>query len=407
MLNPQTIKKDFPIFKRKIKNKSLVYLDSASTSQKPRQVIKAISNYYENFNANIHRGVYALSEEATQAYENSRKKTAEFINSKSPEEIIFTRNTTESINLVAYSWGEQNIKSGDEIIVSAIEHHSNLVPWQQLCQRKNAKLRIIPLKENLSLDYDAYLKLLSSKTKLVAISATSNVTGLVPDLNFIIKNARKFKAHVLVDGAQSVAHSPTDLQKMDCDFFAFSSHKMLGPTGVGVLYVKKTILEKMPPFLFGGDMVRTVDDNSATWNDTPWNFEAGTPNIADVIAFGAALDYLQKIGLKNIQQHDKKLLDYAVQKFSKYPQLKLYVPPKSERSSVLSFTIQGIHPHDIASIFNEEGVCIRSGHHCNQPLMLRLKIPATARLSFYFYNTTADIDRAEKALKNVLKIFKI
>lgn len=407
MFDPKKLKKDFPIFSRKINGKPLVYLDNASTSQKPKSVINALTNYYETFNSNTHRGIHTMSEEATTAYEDTREHVMKFINANLPKEIIFTRNTTEAINLVAYSWGEENIKSGDEIIVSAIEHHSNLVPWQELCRRKNATLKIIPIKKDLTLDLVAYEKLLSKKTKLVSISAMSNVLGYMPDLNKIIKSAHKVGAIVLVDGAQSVAHMKTDVKKLDCDFLTFSSHKMLGPTGVGVLYGKFEILSNMNPFMFGGDMVKSVEQHKAYWNDLPWKFEAGTPNIADVIAFNAALTYLDKIGLDNIHKYDQKLLKYAVGKFSKYEKDGVsLILPKSDTSSILSFSIKGIHPHDIAQIFNDEGVAIRSGYHCSQPLIEHLNLSSTARMSFYFYNTEADIDRAEIALKKTLKLFR-
>lgn len=407
MFDPKKLKKDFPIFSRKINGKPLVYLDNASTSQKPKSVITALTNYYETFNSNTHRGIHTMSEEATAAYEDTREHVMKFINANLPKEIIFTRNTTEAINLVAYSWGEENIKPGDEIIVSAIEHHSNLVPWQELCRRKNATLKIIPIKKDLTLDLAAYEKMLSKKTKLVSITAMSNVLGYMPDLPRIIKAAHKVGALVLVDGAQSVAHMKTDVKKLDCDFLAFSSHKMLGPTGVGILYGKFEILSDMNPFMFGGDMVKSVEQHKAYWNDLPWKFEAGTPNIADVIAFNAALTYLDKIGLENIHKHDAKLLKYAVNKFSKYEKDGVsLILPKSDTSSILSFSIKGIHPHDIAQIFNDEGVAIRSGYHCSQPLIEHLNLSSTARMSFYFYNTEADIDRAEIALKKTLKIFK-
>lgn len=407
MLDPQAIKSHFPILSRKIKGKTLVYLDNASTTQKPKSVIKAITDYYENTNANIHRGIHTLSEEATEAYEKVRLQTAKFINARSDREIVFTRNATEAINLVAYTWGESNIKEGDAIIVSAAEHHSNLVPWQQLCKRKKAKLLIIPLKTDYTLDMEVYKQILSAKTKLVAISAMSNVLGLVPNIHEIITEAHKVNAKVLLDGAQFVAHRPTDVQNLDCDFLVFSSHKMLGPTGLGILYAKEEILAQMPPFLFGGDMVKVVDQQGATWNDLPWKYEAGTPNIADTIAFGKAMEFLEEIGMENIAKHDAELLKYAKEIFDKYPQVHLHSPQNSEiAGSVLSFSIKGIHPHDIASIFNEEAVAIRSGHHCAQPLMEHLGVPATARMSFYLYNSEEDIDKAEIALQNVLKIFR-
>ncbi|MBI2634481.1 cysteine desulfurase [Candidatus Peregrinibacteria bacterium] len=400
MLNPKKLKKDFPLL-----GQNLTYLDNASTTQKPRQVIAALKNYYENFNANIHRGIYKISEQATAAYEQTREHTAKFIGAHHAEEIIFTRNTTESINLVARTWGEENIKAGDEIIVSAMEHHSNLVPWQELTKRKKAKLKIIPLKDNYTLDFKEFKKILTPKTKLLAISAMSNVLGTIPPVKEMIREAKKIGAVTLVDGAQSAAHGITSVQDLDCDFFAFSGHKMLGPTGVGILYARKKILEKMPPFLHGGDMVKSVSQFSAEWNDLPWKFEAGTPNIADVIAFNEALKYLENIGMEEIAKHDQKLLKFAKEKFSKHPQITLY-SPKKDSGGILSFTIKDIHPHDIAQIFDSENICIRSGHHCCQPLMEKLKIPATARLSFYFYNTQEDIEKAEKALTKTIKTFR-
>ncbi|MBI4232629.1 cysteine desulfurase [Candidatus Peregrinibacteria bacterium] len=414
MLDPQALKQDFPIFKRQINGKPLVYLDNAATSQKPKQVIDAISHYYENSNANIHRGVHALSEEGTAAYENSRLETAKFINAHSPEEIIFTRNATESINLVAYTWAEKNIQAGDEILVSALEHHSNFVPWQQLAKRKQASLKIIPLKISeetlnkakqvtIELDLEACKELLTKKPKLLALTGMSNVLGTITPLKEIIAQAHQNGSTVLIDAAQSVAHDTTDVQTLNADFLAFSGHKMLGPTGIGVLYAKKELLEQMPPFLYGGDMVKVVSDSATEWNDLPHKFEAGTPNIADVIAFARALAYLKQAGLQNIAQHEHNLLKYAIERFSKYPEVTLYLSP--EQGGILSFTVKGVHPHDIASIFNQEGIAIRSGHHCNMPLMQKLQIPATARLSFYLYNTEEDIDQAEIALQKTIRIF--
>ncbi len=405
MANTQDPKKDFPILNRQIKGKSLVYLDNASTTQKPRQVIDALTKYYENHNSNIHRGIHTLSEEATASYEKTRHHTEKFINAKSEKEIVFTKNTTESINLVAQSWGNANIGKDDEIIVSALEHHSNLVPWQELCRNKRANLRIISIKDDYTLDLEEYKRMLNPRTKLVTLTGMSNVLGTVPPIKEMIAQANAVGATTLIDAAQSAAHSSTDVQDLNCDFLTFSAHKMLGPTGVGVLYGKREILEEMPPFMHGGDMVLTVTDEKANWNEVPHKFEAGTPNIAGVIAFDQALSYLEKIGLANIHQHDQKLLQYAKEKFSPYKAVRLHCPENG--SSVLSFTIKGVHPHDIAAIFDEEGVAIRSGYHCAQPLMDRINVTSTARISFYLYNTMEDVDRAEKALKNVLKIFKI
>ena len=404
----QNLKKDFPILKRKVNGKPIVYLDNASTTQKPTAMLKALQNFYFTSNANIHRGIHTLSEEATEQFEMTRKKVATLIGARNSEEIIFTKNCTEAINCVAFSWGKQNITVGDEIIVSALEHHANLVPWQELAKEKKAILKIIPLTTDLTLDLDAYQKLLSKKTKLVCVTSQSNVTGTITPTKQITALAHAAGAKVLVDGAQSVGHSPISVYNIDCDFFTFSAHKMMGPTGVGVLYIKKEIANSMPPFMFGGEMVETVDQDTAAYRSGPWKFEAGTPNIADIIAFGASIDYIQKIGLKNIEKHTRELLTYAKKVFSKYSQVKIYSPTKiQDCNAVLSFAIPGVHPHDIATIFNNNGIAIRSGLHCAEPLMKRLDVNGTARLSFYVYNTKKDIDVAEKALRQVLKIFKI
>ncbi|HSR89617.1 MAG TPA: cysteine desulfurase [Candidatus Udaeobacter sp.] len=404
----KNIKKDFPILKRKINGKPLVYLDNASTSQKPTAVLKALQKYYTTSNANIHRGIHTLSEEATAAYEDVRKKVAKFINAKTTEEIIFTKNCTEAINCVSASWGKKNINAGDEIIVSALEHHANLVPWQELAKEKKAILRVIPLTADYTLDLTAYQQLLSPKTKLVCITAQSNVTGTITPIKKITAMAQAVGTKVLVDGAQIVGHSPINIRDIGCDFLAFSAHKMLGPTGVGILYIKQSLMAEMPPFMYGGDMVETVAEFSSTYRSGPWKFEAGTPNIADIIAFGAAIEYLNKIGLKNISTHSRQLLAYAKQKFAKYSSVKIFSPSKiTDTNGVLSFAVSGVHPHDIATIFNEEGIAIRSGLHCAEPLAARLGVTATARMSFYLYNTTKDVDAAERALKKVLKIFKV
>jgi cysteine desulfurase / selenocysteine lyase len=405
MLDPKVIQADFPILKRQIKGQSLVYLDNASTTQKPQSVIDALTSYYANSNANIHRGVYTMSEESTAAYEATRSSVSTFLNAHSPEEIIFTRNTTESINLVAYSWGEANIQEGDEIIVSEYEHHSNFIPWQQLAIQKKAKLKIIPIKSDYTLDLEAYKELLTTNTKLVAITGISNVTGYRTPLKKIITAAHKVGALTLVDAAQLAAHQHTDVQELNCDFLALSAHKMLGPTGIGVLYGKKEHLEKMPPFNFGGSMIKEVQSDHSTWADLPAKFEAGTQNIADVVAFKAALDYLEKTGLEKISEHEKNLTTKTIELFSKFPEVTLYTPPEEFQSGIISFNIKGAHPHDIASIFNEHGIAIRSGHHCCQPLMRALNTSATARISFYLYNSAEGILKIETATKEVIKIF--
>lgn len=402
----KSIKKQFPILSRSINGHPLVYLDNASTTQKPKSVIQALTDFYSLHNANIHRGIHTLSEEATELYESTRKAVARFIHAEVSEEIIFTKNCTESINLVARTWGYQHIGRGDEIIVSALEHHANLVPWQELAREKKAKLRVIPLTTNYELDIKEYEKMLSKKTKLVCVTAQSNVLGVCPDLKNMIKKAHAVGSLVLVDGAQSVGHRATNVQSLDCDFFCFSAHKMLGPTGVGVLYGKYELLEEMPPFLLGGDMVTTVEQHQAYYREVPWRFEAGTPNIADVVAFRLAIEFLEEAGMNEIECHDAELWQYAYETFSAIPGVTVLASPKSSATSALSFLVEGAHPHDVATVFNSEGVAIRSGLHCAEPLHKRLGVGATSRMSFYLYNTKQDIDTAKKALQKVFKIFR-
>jgi cysteine desulfurase/selenocysteine lyase len=402
------IKKDFPILQRKINGKKLVYLDSASTSQKPKALLSALQNFYTTSNANIHRGIHDLSVEATQQYEETRKKVAAFIGAASPEEIVFTKNCTEAINCIRFSWGEKNINHGDEIIVSGLEHHANFVPWQTLAAEKGAILKIIPVTSDFQLDLEAYKKMLSKKTKLVCITSQSNVTGTINPTQEMAQLAHAKGAFVMVDGAQSVGHRPINVRGIDCDFLAFSAHKMLGPTGVGIIYIKQEIMADMPPFMYGGEMVETVQDTHTTYRTGPWKFEAGTPNIADIIAFSASLDYLKKTGITRIAKHDNQLIVQAKKMLRKYPKVHIFSPTDNNLcGNVLSFTITGVHPHDIATIFNNEGIAIRSGLHCAEPLARRLGITGTARLSFYIYNDVTDIDRVEKALQKVIKIFKL
>ncbi len=392
----------------KINGHKLVYLDNASTTQKPSCVMEALNRYYSSMNANIHRGVHTLSERATEAYEGTRTAVANFINAREAAEIIFTRNATESINLVALSYGEKNIKAGDNIVVSALEHHSNLLPWHQLAARKKALVRTIPIRADGTLELKNLNKLLDRKTRIVAVTHMSNVLGTIVPVDKIISAAKKVGAVTLIDGAQSVPHMPVDVQKLGCDFLAFSSHKMLGPTGVGVLYGRRALLEKMPPVLFGGDMVKIVGETKMTWNDLPWKFEAGTPNIADVIAFRAALEYLKKIGMTRIFRHDREMAKYAREKLSRLSGIKIYGPESDDqKGGILSFNIPGVHPHDVGSILNSDNIAVRAGHHCCQPLMENLNIMATARMSFYLYTQKEDIDRAVESLKKVYKIFKI
>jgi len=410
ILDINTLRDDFPILKRKIGGKNeVVYLDNAATTQKPLVVIKSIANYYMNNNSNIHRAVYDFAEESTRAYELTRHKVAKFINAKSPEEIIFTRNTTESLNLLAYSWGRRNIKEGDEILITELEHHSNIVPWQILAREMSAKLSYIGIDENGYLDLDyCFQRIESGKVKLVSISHMSNVLGTIVPIKRIIKSAHKYGIPVIVDGAQSVPHMPVDVQDLDCDFLAFSAHKMLGPTGVGILYGKRELMEKMDPFLAGGDMIKEVFKNETFYNDIPFRFEAGTPNIADVVGFGTSIDYLTEIGMDNIRKHEIELTDYALGCLSTIGLVTVYGPNKAEdRGGVISFNIGDIHPHDLATIMNKHGIAIRSGHHCAQVLMERLNVSSTSRASFYIYNTRKDVDRLIYALNDAKRIFRL
>jgi len=404
-LNPSGLLKDFPVLSRKINGKRLVYLDNAATSQKPVQVIKALADYYENYNANVHRGVHTLSIEATEAYENSRNKIAKFVNAER-EEIIFTKNTTESSNLVLYSWAMENLGKGDNIVLSVMEHHSNLVPWQQL-QKKGVKLNYIDINSNDELRIEQARKLIGPKTKLVCISHASNVLGTINPVKEIAKMAHNKGALIYVDGAQAAPHLPVDVKDLDVDFYSFSAHKMLGPTGIGILYGRKNILENMKPFMYGGDMIREVELFETRYNDLPYKFEAGTPNIADAIAFGAAINYLNNIGMHNIAKHEQKLVSYGMPMLAKINGLTLYGPKEaSKRVGVISFSLKGIHPHDVASILDAEGVEIRSGHLCCQPLMKILGVDALARASTYLYNTEKDIDALIEGIIKVQKVFK-
>ena len=406
----ENIRKDFPILKRTVRdNKPLVYLDNASTTQKPNQVIDAITDYYQNHNANIHRAVYALAEESTEAYETARDKIANFVNVKNRQEIIFVRGTTEAINLVAYAWGRSHINEGDIIVTTEYEHHSNIVPWQLLTQEKHAKLEYVGMDDNGELildDLDKYLA--TGKVKLVTFSLMSNVLGTITDAKKIIEKCKAAGVLTLVDGAQAVPHMKVDLDTLGCDFFAFSGHKMLAPTGVGILWVRKSVLQTMNPFHGGGDMIREVHKYETTWNDLPYKFEAGTPNIADVIGFGAAIDYLTKIGMDNVRQHEIELTKYAMEKFAKIPGLQIYgTKDIAKRGGVISFNFADVHPHDVADIIDKEGISLRSGHHCAQVLMERLNVAATSRASFYIYNTKEDVDALIDSLNIVAKVFKL
>jgi cysteine desulfurase/selenocysteine lyase len=402
------IRKDFPILARRVHGKPLVYLDSTASSQKPYRVIEAMSAYYETINANVHRGVYEISEEATAGMEKARVKVARFINARQSKQIIFTRNTTESINLVSYSWGTTNISAGDLIVLTEMEHHSNLVPWQLLAQRTGARLEFVPTTDEGLLQLDMYEQLLQQQPKLVAFTHMSNVLGTINPAQQMIAQAHAAGATVLIDAAQSVPHMPVDVQSLDADFLCFSSHKMLGPTGIGVLYGKRDLLEAMPPFMGGGDMIRTVGLRQSTWNDLPWKFEAGTPSIAEAIGLGAAIDYLNDLGMANVRQHEQEITAYAMAQLQSVPGLTIYGPDAMQRGGVISFTLGDIHPHDLASILDQEvGVAVRAGHHCAQPLMERFGLAATARASFYVYTVREDIDVLIQGLHKALQIFAL
>jgi len=406
----EDLRTDFPVLERKVRDgKDLVYFDNAATTQKPNQVIDAITNYYRNHNSNIHRAVHALAEESTEAFEMTRDKVAKFLNIQDRQEIVFVKGTTEAINLVAYAWGRENVNEGDIVVTTEYEHHSNIVPWQLLTQEKKAKLKYIDIDENGELileQLDEYLE--TGKVKLVTFSHMSNVLGTITNTQQIISKCKNAGVKTLVDGAQSVPHMRVDLSTLDCDFFAFSAHKMLGPTGVGVLWAKKEILEKMQPFLGGGDMIREVHKYETTWNDLPYKFEAGTPNIADVIGFATAIEYLEKIGMENIRNHEVELTKYALDKMTKIKGITLYGTKDMERrGGVISFNFNDVHPHDVATIIDKEGVAIRSGHHCAQVLMEKLNVAATNRASFYIYNTKEEVDKLISSLEKVAKVFKL
>ena len=402
-LDVYSIRQQFPVLNREVKGKPLIYLDNAATSQKPQAVIDALVNYYSSYNANIHRGIHTLAEEATMAFENTRDAVQQFINAESREQIVFTRGTTEGINLVAYTWGRQNINAGDEIIISTMEHHSNIVPWQILCEEKGAILKVIPISDEGELLLSEYEKLLSTKTKLVSIVHVSNSLGTINPVKQIIDAAHKAGAIVLVDGAQSTVHLDIDVQEMDCDFFVFSSHKLYGPTGVGVLYGKKHLLESMPPFHGGGEMIKEVTFEKTTYNELPYKYEAGTPNIADTIAFKTALDFIHKTGKEKIRRHEKELLAYATAQLEQIPGLKI-IGKAREKVSLVSFVIDKLHPQDIGILLDNNGIAARTGHHCTQPLMNRFGITGTVRASFAVYNTKEEIDELIIGLQKAIKM---
>ena len=400
----EKVRKDFPILHQMINGKPLIYLDNAATSQKPKNVIEAIETYYREYNSNIHRGVHTLSENATETYESSRLKIKNFINANSTKEIVFVRGATEAINLVAQSLGRDSLNENDEIIITELEHHSNIVPWQLLSQQTGAKLKFIPINNKGELIEEEYKKLLNKKTRIVAVGHISNALGTINPIETIITMAHEYDAKVLIDGAQAAPHTLIDVKKLDCDFYVFSGHKVFGPTGVGVLYGKKGLLEKMPPYQGGGDMIKMVSMKETQYNDLPYKFEAGTPNIAGVIGLGAAIDYVNEIGLENISTYENELLNYANQQASEITGLK-FIGTARQKASILSFTLDGIHPHDVGTILNSEGIAIRTGHHCAMPVMEYFKIPATSRASFTFYNTHEEIDALIKAIEKCKKVF--
>jgi cysteine desulfurase / selenocysteine lyase len=400
------IRSDFPILDREVHpGVKLVYLDSTATSQKPRAVIEAMDRYYENTNANIHRGVHTLAEEATADYESARQRIASFINARSPKEIIYTRNATEAINLVAYSWARTNLKSGDVIILTEMEHHSNLVPWQMVAAEKGVRLEFIPVTPDGLLDQEEYSRLLELSPKLVAFTQMSNVLGTIPPSKEMVRRAHAAGALVLIDGAQSVPHFPVDVRYLDADFLAFSGHKMCGPTGIGILYGKQALLEAMPPFMGGGDMIRKVYLRTFTPNELPHKFEAGTSAIAEAIGLGAAVDYLNQVGMKAIAEHEHQVTHYALERLAEVSGLTLLGPGEDQRGGVASFTLKGIHPHDVAQILDTIGVAVRAGHHCAMPLHDKLQIPASTRASFYLYTSLEEVDILVQGLEKVKKVF--
>jgi len=405
MLDINKIRKDFPILQQQVYGKPLAYFDNAATTQKPQCVIDAIVKYYTEENSNIHRGVHFLSQKATLAFENARETVQKFINAQHAHEIIFTRGTTESINLVASSFGKKFIGKGDEVIISAMEHHSNIVPWQMICEEKQAVLKVIPFHKNGELDIDAFEKLLSEKTKIIAITHVSNALGTINPIKEIIKKAHERNIPVLIDGAQGIAHSKVDVQDLDCDFYCFSGHKVYAPMGVGVLYGKEKWLNAMPPYQGGGEMIETVTFDKTTYNELPFKFEAGTPNVGDVLGLAVALQYVEAIGIDNIAMYENELLEYATNELSKIGGIQI-IGTATHKASVLSFLIDNIHPYDAGTIIDRFGVAVRTGHHCAQPVMDILEIPGTIRASFAFYNTKEEIDVLITAVKKVKEMFK-
>jgi cysteine desulfurase/selenocysteine lyase len=403
-LDVERLREDFPILAQRVRGKPLVYLDNAATSQKPRAVIDAVSRFYGSENANIHRGVHYLSERATVAYDGVRERVARFLNAASPREIVFTRGTTEGINLVAQSWGRSTLKAGDEILITGMEHHSNIVPWQLVAAQTGATVRAVPITDTGELDLKAFDRLLTDRTRLLAVVHLSNALGTINPVRWMISHARERGIVTLVDGAQSAPHLPVDVQALDCDFYAFSGHKIFGPTGIGALYGRASLLEAMPPWQGGGDMIETVTLEQSTWAPPPARFEAGTPPIAQVIGLGAALEYVEAVGRPAIGAWEEELLAYATERVGELDGVRI-IGTAREKASVLSFVVEGVHPHDVGAVLDDEGVAIRTGHHCAQPVMHRFGVPATVRASFAFYNTRAEVDALVRGLLRVRSVF--
>ncbi len=408
MLDVQKIRTDFPILQRDVyPGVPLIFLDSAASSQRPLVVIEAMNDYYRLHHANVHRGIHRLSEEATELYEGARERIAQFINAPCSSQVIYVRNATEGFNLVAYSWGRANIKEGDEILLTEMEHHANLIPWQLLAEEKGAVLRYVPFLDDGTLDLSTLPELLTEKTKLFSFTAVSNVFGTIVPVRELVDAAHAVGALAMVDAAQAVPHMPVDVQEWDCDFMAFSGHKMCGPTGIGILYGRREILEQMPPFMGGGDMILRVNLEGATWNELPWKFEAGTPSIAEAIGLGTAVDYLTGLGMDEVQAYEQFITGYALEALSEVPGLRIFGPSEAQKGGVAAFTLAGVHPHDIADILDKQGIAVRAGHHCAMPLHQRCGVSATTRASFYIHTTTEEIDKLVAGLNHVREVFRL
>jgi cysteine desulfurase/selenocysteine lyase len=405
VLDVEAVRSDFPILKKKVRGKPLVYLDNAATTQKPQQMLDALTRFYVDTCANIHRGLHQLSEHATREYEEAREKVRRFLNAREAREIIFVRGATEAVNLVAHSWGRGNLQPGDEVLITGMEHHANIVPWQVLCQEKGVKLRVAPISDAGELLLEEFEKRLGPRTRLVAVAHVSNALGTVNPVRRIVEMAHRQKTLVLIDGAQAAPHTRIDVQALGCDFYAFSGHKLYGPTGVGALYGKAKLLERMPPYQCGGDMIRSVTFEKTTFNTIPYKFEAGTPNIAGAIGLGAAIDYVEGIGLERIAAHEHDLLAYATRRLAEIPGLRI-IGTAPEKAAVISFVLDGIHAHDIGTILDREGIAVRAGHHCAQPVMARFGVPATTRASFAFYNTRQEVDALVAGIHKVKEVFR-